>query len=57
MISHSHQIPDWITHRSRVLDLGCGDGRLLSQLVKTHAVDALCLELDPEKIALCLDQG
>jgi methionine biosynthesis protein MetW len=57
MISHSYQIPDWIAKNSRVLDLGCGDGRLLAQLVETHAIDALGLELDPDKIAACLDLG
>ena len=57
MISHSHQIPDWVTKDTRVLDLGCGNGDLLAQLVKSHKIDALGLELDPEKIATCLDQG
>ena len=57
MITHSHQIPNWITIHSRVLDLGCGDGKLLAQLVKSHHIDALGLELDPAKIATCLDQG
>lgn len=45
MISHSYRIPDWIDNNARVLDLGCGDGRLLAQLVETHAIHALGLEL------------
>jgi len=57
MISHSHQIPNWVTNNTRVLDLGCGNGDLLAQLVKSHQIDALGLELDPQKIATCLDQG
>ena len=57
MISHSHQIPTWVTNNTRVLDLGCGNGDLLAQLVNSHQIDALGLELDPEKIAKCLDQG
>ena len=56
MISHSHQIPNWITRHTRVLDLGCGNGELLAQLVNSHQIDALGLELDP-KIATCLDRG
>ncbi|MGB2024408.1 MAG: methionine biosynthesis protein MetW, partial [Litorivicinaceae bacterium] len=54
MISNSYRIPDWIAKNSRVLDLGCGDGRLLAQLIETHAIDALGLELDPDKITNCL---
>ena len=57
MITHSHQIPNWITIHSRVLDLGCGDGKLLAQLVKSHHIDALGLELDPAKIATCLGEA
>ena len=57
MISHSHQIPNWVTNNTRVLDLGCGNGDLLVQLVNSHQIDALGLELDPQKIATCLDQG
>tara|TARA_B100001093_G_scaffold407619_1_gene396293 strand:+ start:5679 stop:6275 length:597 start_codon:yes stop_codon:yes gene_type:complete len=57
MILHSHRIPDWIARNTRVLDLGCGNGDLLAQLVKSHQIDALGLELDPKKIATCLDQG
>ena len=57
MISNSYRIPDWIAKDSRVLDLGCGDGRLLAQLIETHAIDALGLELDPDKITNRLDLG
>ena len=57
MISNFHQIPNWITRHTRVLDLGCGNGELLAQLVSSHQIDALGLELDPEKIATCLDRG
>ena len=57
MISNFHQIPNWITRHTRVLDLGCGNGELLAQLVHSHQIDALGLELDPEKIATCLDRG
>ena len=57
MISNSYRISDWISKNSRVLDLGCGDGRLLAQLIETHAIDALGLELDPDKITNCLDLG
>ncbi len=57
MISNSERIPDWIVKNARVLDLGCGEGKLLAELSITHNIVGLGLELDPEKIALCLDKG
>lgn len=57
MIGNSKQISEWVRPHSRVLDLGCGEGRLLAELIASHQVEGLGLELDPEKIAVCLDQG
>ncbi len=57
MSPHHLTISKWITAHSHLLDLGCGEGFLLTQLVKSHQVKALGLELDPEKIAICLEQG
>ena len=57
MILTAKRIPDWVAAHSRVLDLGCGDGRLLAELVESHGITGLGLELDPEKIAICLDRG
>ena len=31
-------ISDWIKPGTRVLDLGCGDAKLLKHLIDTHAV-------------------
>jgi methionine biosynthesis protein MetW len=47
----------WIRRGSRVLDLGCGDGRLLAHLARTLDVRGYGLEIDPRKIALCLSAG
>lgn len=47
----------WIRRGSRVLDLGCGDGRLLAELARTLDVRGYGLEIDPQKIALCLSAG
>lgn len=47
----------WIRRGSRVLDLGCGDGRLLAHLARTLEVRGYGLEIDPRKIALCLSAG
>ena len=50
-------VADWITPRSRVLDLGCGDGLLLRHLYERHAVTGYGLEIDPEKIASSVANG
>jgi len=57
VIVNSKRITEWIRPSSRVLDLGCGEGRLLAELISTRQVEGLGLELEPEKIAVCLDQG
>jgi methionine biosynthesis protein MetW len=57
MITNSQRIAEWVAHGSRVLDLGCGEGRLLAELIASHQVKGLGLELEPDKIAVCLDQG
>ena len=52
----------WITsasglHLSRVLDLGCGDGTLLKELVRERDISGYGLEIDPEEINLCIEKG
>lgn len=50
-------ISDWIEPNSRVMDLGCGDGRLLSYLQSSKGVSGYGVELNPEMIAACIDNG
>lgn len=47
----------WIREGSRVLDLGCGDGSLLRGLTATRRVQGYGLEIDPGKIAACIEAG
>ncbi len=47
-------IDGWITPRSRVLDLGCGDGTLLHHLRETKQVESYGLEIDDDNIARCI---
>lgn len=42
---------------SRVIDLGCGDGRLLSQLRDGHGCSVLGVELDSVKFQAALGRG
>jgi methionine biosynthesis protein MetW len=50
-------ITEWITPGSRVLDLGCGDGTLLSNLIKHKQVHGIGVEIAEEKIIACLKKG
>ena len=48
---------DWIPDNSRVLDLGCGGGQLLTAL-KTHKnVTGYGIECESDKVALCIERG
>ncbi len=50
-------IKQWIRPGSRVLDLGCGDGTLLSMLRDEMGVDGYGLEIEPENIIQCVRKG
>ena len=47
----------WINAGASVLDLGCGDGELLSQMSKKQRIHAYGLEIDQEKIAIAVSKG
>ena len=46
-----------IEPNSRVLDLGCGDGELLSQLMKQKNCRAAGIEIDEKAIYKCVERG
>jgi len=48
---------DWVRERSRVLDLGTGDGAFLERLVKEKHVSGEGVELDAEKVTACIARG
>lgn len=50
-------ISDWIEPNSAVMDLGCGNGRLLRYLQQNKNVSGYGLELNAEMIAQCIDNG
>ena len=47
----------WVPHGARVLDLGCGDGALLTLLRERKHVSGYGLEIDAACIATCLTKG
>ena len=50
-------INEWVGRGSRVLDLGCGRGILLRELMRTKDVYAVGVDSDFEKISLCIKKG
>ena len=50
-------ISSWIPERSRVLDLGCGDGVLLAGLEATHATLGYGIEIDDASVLASVMNG
>lgn len=50
-------IAEWIRPHSRVLDLGCGDGTLLTYLHRQLQATGYGLEIDPDNITECISRG
>jgi methionine biosynthesis protein MetW len=50
-------IANWIRPGSRILDLGCGDGRLLAALQRDYGASGYGVEIDPENIVSCIANG
>jgi methionine biosynthesis protein MetW len=50
-------VADMIAARSRVLDVGCGDGALLDYLVHMKEVDGRGVELSQAGVNACVSQG
>ena len=50
-------VTDWVTPGTRVLDLGCGDGSLLTHLRDVHGVKGYGLEIDIDNVVQCMAKG
>lgn len=51
------RIIDLVQEGSRVLDVGCGDGELLSQLIRRKNVGGTGMELDQDNVITCVRRG
>ncbi|MCS4533652.1 methionine biosynthesis protein MetW [Neisseria montereyensis] len=50
-------IYDWIPSGSRVLDLGCGDGELLSALISRKNCSGYGVEIDTDGVIAAMERG
>jgi len=50
-------ICEWIQPKTRILDLGCGDGTLLSMLKTERDVNGYGLEIEISNIVKCINSG
>jgi methionine biosynthesis protein MetW len=48
---------EMVTEKARVLDVGCGDGALLKLLTAKKDVDARGVEIERERVNMCVAQG
>ena len=46
-----------VPHRSRVLDLGCGDGALLAELIEHHGCEGQGVDVSEDAFQACLGRG
>lgn len=51
------RIAGWVDPQSRVLDLGCGDGALLSFLQQQRKVRGVGVEIDDQRVIACVQKG
>ena len=56
LLSH-FKIADIITEKSKILDLGCGNGDLMQYLEQTKQVNAQGVEISEEAIYKCVEKG
>jgi methionine biosynthesis protein MetW len=52
-----NQVLEWIPEKSRVLDLGTGDGEFLARLVQAKQVAGEGVEKNPELVTRCISRG
>ena len=51
------RIAQWVRPKTRVLDLGCGDGTLLAHLKRSKSVQGVGVEISDEHVLSCVQRG
>jgi methionine biosynthesis protein MetW len=51
------RIAQWVQPKSRVLDLGCGDGALLAHLQQSKNVQGVGVEISDDRVLSCVQRG
>lgn len=51
------RIARWVQPRARVLDLGCGDGKLLAHLSAEKSCTGIGVEINDERVIACVNRG
>lgn len=57
LLSDYDKIVAMVEPGSRILDLGCGDGRLLKRLIDERQVVGMGVEIDQEAVLACIQKG
>ena len=50
-------LDEWIQENDKILDLGCGDGTILSNLKVSKNIKGFGIEIDKKNIQNCLEKG
>ncbi len=57
MRSDLNILTQWIAPKSRLMDLGCGDGTLLKHLQQEKNIQGIGIEIDPNLVVTALQNG
>ena len=57
MDNTTQKIINSISENARVLDLGCGDGKLLAQLTETKSINGYGIDIEFENILECINRN
>ena len=50
-------LDEWVQENTKILDLGCGDGTILSNLKVSKNIKGFGIEIDKKNIQNCLEKG